>query len=131
MNKKVSIIIINYNGKRFLEKLLFSLAAQTYRNFEVIFVDNASIDGSIGFLRQFIDRVPLPREDVKIICNKRNLGFCIGNNVGLKYATGEYIAFLNNDTYVNSDWLEELVKVLENNEHVAGCQSKIIDAVTG
>jgi GT2 family glycosyltransferase len=67
---------------------------------------------------------------IKIVLNNFNLGFCAGNNMGLLNARGEYVVFLNNDTFVEPDWLEHLVKVLDSHLSVGACQSKILFAQT-
>ena len=129
-NKCVSILILNYNGERFMQKLFSSLKEQSYRNFEVVFVDNASTDKSVAVLQEILARNEFKNLEVKIVLNEQNLGFCWGNNLGLKHVKGEYIVFLNNDTYVSKTWLEELVKTLEMYPSVAACQSKMVFAST-
>lgn len=99
----VSIIIANWNGLKFLEKCLASLASQTYRNFEIIIIDNGSNDGSVQFIR---DKHP----QVNILENKTNIGFASANNQGIKAARGKYIFLLNNDTIIDRDGLYNLVK---------------------
>jgi GT2 family glycosyltransferase len=131
MNVKASVIIVNYNGARYVEKLFSSLNMQSFRNFEIIFVDNASRDDSIKILERQLKAKKFDDLNVKIILNKQNFGFCKGNNVGFKQAIGEYIVFLNNDTYVMENWLEELVKVLDSSPLIGACQSKEMLARTG
>lgn len=93
---KVSIIILNFNGKQFLEKCLCSIFQTKDPNFEVIFVDNGSSDGSVYLVRKkFCDRT-----NIKIIACAKNMGYPIGNNIGARYARGEYLIFLNPDTWV-------------------------------
>lgn len=116
----VSIIIVNWNGRKHLEVCLESLQKQTYPNFEVILVDNASTDGSVEFLQQKYSNF------ARIIQNKENLGFAGGNNVGIKAAKGKYILLLNNDTEVHERWVEELVKVAGENPSAGMCASKIL-----
>jgi hypothetical protein len=95
--------------------------ATDYPNFEVILVDNASIDGSYqSVVSQFGNDNRLI-----IIRNDANKGFAGGNNVGLKYAKGSYITLLNNDTEVERDWLTEAVKIAESDEKIAIVQSKL------
>jgi len=118
----VSIIILNYNGQRYIAKCLSSVLNTEYPNFEVIFVDNHSTDGSIDIVRKVSD----PR--LKIIVNDRNYGYAKGNNIGVKYASGKYIVFLNVDTEVDSKWLKYLVEVMESDESIGGAQAKIIYA---
>jgi len=119
MKSKVSLIVLNWNGKHHLERCLSSLLAQTYPDFEVILVDNASTDGSVEFVRE---RFP----KVKIIRNDKNLGFAAGNNVAIKATQGNYVATLNNDTQVDPHWLEELVKAAEADPKVGMCASKML-----
>jgi GT2 family glycosyltransferase len=118
-NPLVSVIIINWNGKHFLDKCLTSLYAQKYKNIEVIFVDNASTDGSINYVKEKFPKT-------KIVINKENLGFADANNIGYRVAKGEYILFLNNDTEVTDTFIIELLVVLENNPKIGGAQSKIL-----
>lgn len=115
----VSIIIVNWNGKKYLKDCLNSVFSQTYPNYEVVFVDNASTDGSVKYIKENFSKV-------KIVVNKENLGFAKGNNVGIEVAKGKYIVTLNNDTTVEPHWLEELVKVAENDEKTGICASKIL-----
>ena len=103
---KVSVLIVNWNGLRHLPECLESLEKQSYREFEVIVVDNGSTDGSLEYLREshpWVRLVPLPE----------NTGFAGGNNAGLEQAQGEYVVTLNNDTIVLPDFLEEMVAVAD------------------
>jgi len=118
MQDLVSIVIVNWNGEKWLKKCLESLAMQIYKNIEIIFVDNASTDGSINFVKQFYPKI-------KIVINQKNLGFAGGNNIGVMNATGKYILLLNNDTTVNNDFLSILVDYLEKNIDVGIVQPKI------
>lgn len=115
----VSIIIVNWNGLRWLNDCFNSLAKQNYKNYEIIFVDNASEDGSVDWVKKYYPKT-------NIIINTENLGFAGANNVGFKKAKGDYVLFLNNDTRVTKTFLTELVNVLEGNSEIAGVQSKIL-----
>lgn len=98
----ISIIIVNWNGKKWLERVLRSLMNQTYTEFEIILVDNNSSDDSISFVTsQF--------PSVRIIQNEKNVGFGVANNIGVKHAIGTYILLLNNDVWVESNFLEKLI----------------------
>ena len=100
-NPLVSIIILNYNAGDLLLNCVDSVFKSTYPNFEVIIVDNLSTDNShIRCKEKF--------EKIQLIENKKNLGYCEGNNVGIKSANGEFILILNPDTIVDPDWLNEL-----------------------
>lgn len=100
-NPLVSIIILNYNGRDVLEPCLDSVFAVSYSPFEVIVVDNGSIDGSAEMARR--------RYNFRLIRKKSNVGFCAGNNAGIREARGEFLVLLNNDTIVHPNWLSELV----------------------
>lgn len=115
----VSIVIVNWNGKHFLEKCFSSLYVQKYRNFEVIFVDNASRDGSVEWVKKKYPKT-------KIAVNDKNLGFAEANNIGYGVSKGEYVLFLNNDTEVTTQFLVELINVLESDLRIAGAQSRIL-----
>jgi len=116
----VSVIILNWNGKQYLKECLLSLKKQTYKNFEVILVDNGSTDGSVDYIRDNFG------DFIKLIENKANLGFAEGNNIGIKNSSGKYILLLNNDTKADPLWVEELVKVAESDDKIGMCASKIL-----
>lgn len=117
----VSVVILNFNGKKFLNKCLFSVFNSNYSNFEVILVDNASTDGSIELAQENFSN-----GNLRIIRNSSNLGFAEGNNIGARSANGKYLVFLNNDTEVDSGWLEELVSVMESDYEIGVAQSKLL-----
>ena len=103
----ISIIIVNYNGKKFLLNCLQSIFESNYKNFEVILVDNASTDKShLDAKNKF--------PQIKLIKNKKNLG-ASGRNSGILVAEGEFIVLLDNDTKVKPDWLDEFLKNYEKN----------------
>lgn len=121
MKKKLaSVIIVNFNGRKYLKKCLESLKRQTYSEMEVILVDNASSDGSLRYVKENFPWV-------KVVENQRNVGFAEGCNIGAKHANGEYLVFLNYDTEVDSKWLEALIEAAESSPKVAICGSKILD----
>ncbi len=109
----VSVVIVNWNGLRFLEDCLSSLFKQSYQAFEVIMIDNGSTDGSVEFIRSNFPRTV-------IIENKENLGFAAANNQGIRAARGKYIATLNNDTKLDNNWLSSLVNLAESSESCVG-----------
>ena len=120
MTKKlISVIIVNWNGKHHLEECLSSLAKQTIKNFEIIFIDNGSTDQSSAFVNRNFP-------GVKIVALKKNEGFCRANNIGLKHASGEFVALLNNDTRVEANWLEELAKAMVCDPTIAICASCMV-----
>ena len=119
MEALVSVIVLNWNGQALLGECLESLREQTYSNFEVLVVDNGSTDGSQEYVR-------LHFPDVCLIELPENIGFCGGNNAGYRYASGDYIALLNNDTRVVPEWLESLVDALTRYPDVGMAASKMV-----
>jgi GT2 family glycosyltransferase len=115
---RVSILIVNWNGLEHLETCLESLKEQTFRDFEVVLVDNGSTDGSVPFLKS---RYPW----VRLVELPENAGFATGNNVGLRHAAGEYIVTLNNDTEADRAWLATLVGVADANPRAGMVGSRI------
>jgi hypothetical protein len=102
----VSIIVLNYNGRSWLERCLGFAVAELSHDCELIVVDNGSTDGSVDYLRH-----ALP--DVRIVPLERNIGFAAGNNAGVRAARGRYIAFLNNDAAPQPGWLAALRAALD------------------
>ena len=119
----VSIIIVNWNGRHLLDECLSALNLQTYRNFEVIFVDNGSHDDSLAFVRE---RFPA----VITVELKSNRGFTGGNIAGYQVASGDYIVLLNNDACLCERWLEYMMIALGSDHRIGFCSSKIIIAGT-
>jgi hypothetical protein len=115
----VSIIMVNYNGKKFLSDCLNSIFHQTYYPFEVIMVDNASKDGSVEYVHQNFP-------EVKMFILSENLGFAGGTNAGIRQAKGEFVLTLNNDTIIAPDFIDELVKPMVSDSSVGMCASKMI-----
>ncbi len=118
----VSIIVVNWNGMRFLHDCLASLERQTWREREIIIVDNGSSDGSVDCIRNWTKR--LGRAEG--IYLDRNTGFCEGNNIGFSKARGEWIALFNNDAVAEPGWLEELVRHGDVDSRVGMLGSKIL-----
>lgn len=110
----VSVIVLNYNGKQYLNACLSSLKRSTYMNFEVILVDNASTDGSVEFVRK---KFP----EVRILENKQNLGYTGANNRAARFSRGKYLLFLNNDTKVDPKAITELVSRIEADRSIGIC----------
>lgn len=117
----VSISIVNLNGRDYLEKCLESIKKLEYpaELIEIIIVDNGSSDNSVDFIKS---NYP----DAKLIKNNRNTGFAFANNQAAEAAKGEYIAFLNNDTVVDSKWLIELLRPIFGDKEVVASGSKVL-----
>lgn len=114
-----SVIIINWNGQPHLARCLEALAAQTYRDFEIIIVDNGSTDGSVAFVKENHPRV-------RLIENDRNLGFAVPNNQAIRIACGRYIVTLNNDTRPAPDWLGALVQAADDHPEMGTFASLVV-----
>ncbi|MGI8784769.1 MAG: glycosyltransferase family 2 protein [Acidobacteriota bacterium] len=114
----LSIIIVNYNGRDFLPELFSSLDSQQWRDFEVLFVDNASTDGSSQWVGS---NYPAAR----VIQNSANTGFSKANNRGARESRGEFLATLNTDMRLDPAWTMEIVAPLQQRTSVAAVSSKI------
>lgn len=109
MGKKITIIIPNWNGLAFLENCLSSLRQQTYRNYNVIIIDNGSSDGSVEYIRGEYPNINL------IEC-KLNRGFAAAVNLGIKKAKGDYVFLLNNDTELENGCLKNLIETVRRTD---------------
>jgi hypothetical protein len=123
MKPKVSIIILNWNGLKDTAECLDSLKKIAYPNYEVIVVDNASVENEAGALEKKYGNY------IRVVRNKENLGFAGGNNIGinlvLKEGASKYVLLLNNDTTVESDFLDEMVRAGEEGEKIGMVGGKI------
>ena len=118
MKPEISVIILNYNTKDLLEKLLPSVLSSTYENFRVVVADNGSSDGSVSLVKEKFDSV----EIIEISTNK---GFAGGYNHVISEISTEYLVLLNSDVEVEKDWLEPLVDLAISNPEVGAIQPKI------
>ena len=116
----VSIITVNYNGKRFLKDCFDSLYNLNYPkdSFEIFMVDNGSKDNSIAFVREKYPKIKIIQNDVN--------NYARANNLGIKASKGKYIALINNDTKVDPNWLIELIKVIDSDASIGAVGSKIL-----
>jgi GT2 family glycosyltransferase len=107
----VSVVILNYNGLRWLPRCLGSLAEQSrIEDIEIIVADNASTDGSEKLAEELLRSIPTTG---RVLHNGGNLGYCEGNNRGASAAKGKYLLFLNTDTWLERDCLEKLAERVE------------------
>ncbi len=115
----VSIIIVNWNGKKYITQCLEAVFKQTYKKFEVIAVDNGSKDGSDRLIKDYVSRIQLIR-------NSTNVGFSKANNQGIQRSKGEFILLLNTDAFMEPDFLEEVVKVAKSDEKIGLVTGKVL-----
>lgn len=119
-NPLVSLVIVNWNGKKYLHDCLKSLQKISYKEIEIIVVDQNSTDGSQEMMRKYFPKVLL-------IQNKENTGFVGGNNTGVAKAKGKYAMLLNNDTEVDKHFIEPLVEAMENDTTIGCVQPKAMN----
>lgn len=115
----VAIVILNWNGKHFLEQFLPSVVASSYINKRVIVADNASTDDSILFLEKYYPQI-------EIIINPTNEGFSKGYNTALRQVDSDYYVLLNSDVEVTPKWIEPIIELMEKNARIGVCQPKIL-----
>jgi GT2 family glycosyltransferase len=119
LNPLVAVVILNYNGRNYLEQFLPSVMATEYKSFEVIIADNGSTDDSITFLE---NTYPF----IKIFRNEKNVGFAGGYNWALQLVDATYYVLLNSDVSVTPDWLTPVISLMETNINIAACQPKLL-----
>jgi GT2 family glycosyltransferase len=115
----VAVIVVNWNGRAYLDKCLAALRAQTYRAFEIVLVDNASTDDSVAFVKTAFP-------EVLVIQLDHNAGFAAGNNAGIRATRSDYVALINNDAYADPDWLAQLIEAAEQRPDVGLLACKIL-----
>ena len=115
----VSIVILNWNGQKYLEQFLPFVMASTYSNFRVVVADNASTDDSVPFLQSYY---PL----IKVLELKKNYGFARGYNEALKNVEGDYYVLLNSDVEVVPAWIEPVIEMMEKDPLIGACQPKLL-----
>ncbi|GMT48510.1 MAG: glycosyl hydrolase [bacterium] len=116
---KISILVLNYNGRKHLKECFESLLLSEARDHEILFLDNHSRDNSCEYMK---DEFP----EIRIVSLDRNYGFAKGNNLGAEKALGEYLVFLNNDTRVEKGWLKALYDVISGGPSIGVVGSKLL-----
>ncbi len=116
---KVAVVILNWNGQKYLEQFLPALLSTSYGPTGIIVADNGSIDDSVSFLQT---HYPATR----LICFKENYGFAKGYNEALKQVEADYFVLLNSDVEVTPGWLQPMVELLEKDKTIAACQPKML-----
>ncbi|HEX4957147.1 MAG TPA: glycosyltransferase family 2 protein [Lacibacter sp.] len=114
----VAIVVLNWNGKKFLEQFLPSVIASTYSNKRIIVADNASTDDSVAFVQQ---QFPM----VEMLISPQNYGFAKGYNYFLQQVKADYYVLLNSDVEVTPGWMEPVITLMESNPAIAAAQPKL------
>jgi len=115
---KVAVVILNWNGRKFLEQFLPSVVSCNVSYSEIIVADNASSDDSVSFLQKHYPQI-------RIIHNTENGGFAKGYNDALKYVEAEYYVLLNSDVEVTLGWIDSVIKLMDSDSSIAACQPKL------
>lgn len=116
---KVALVILNWNGKEYLQKFIPSVISSSYPNLKIIVGDNASSDESVNYLR---DNFPT----IRIIQNDKNYGFAEGYNRILAQLEADYFVLLNSDVEVESNWIEPIIKLMQSDKKIAAAQPKLL-----
>jgi GT2 family glycosyltransferase len=118
--KQVAVVILNWNGEKFLRQFLPDVERHSNHIADVVVIDNHSTDGSIAYLTE---SHPL----VRIISLERNYGFAGGYNKGLQFVENEYFVLLNSDVEVTPGWIEPVLHYMQSQKGMVACQPKILD----
>jgi GT2 family glycosyltransferase len=111
----VSVILVTYNSEKFIKETYIRLLKQTYKDIEIIIIDNNSKDSTIESIKQI-------NKNQKIIKNTRNIGFARANNQGLKISKGEYILTLNHDLYLTPSYIQKIIEVMDKDLIIGSAQ---------
>lgn len=115
----LAVVILNWNGKKFLEQFLPFLKASVYENMDIVVADNASTDDSVQYLQHF-------HPDIRVIRNETNEGFAKGYNTALKQVSADYYVLLNSDVEVTPGWIDPVIALMEADRGIAACQPKVL-----
>ena len=119
----ITVVMPNYNGRRFVEQAIDSVLNQTYSNFELLVVDDCSKDDSL----QLIQQKAQSDDRIRIIALEHNAGVANARNVGIKEAKGEFIALLDNDDLWTEDKLERQLALAQKGADIVYCSYDFID----
>jgi len=117
--KKTAVVILNYNGKKFLRDFLPKVVEKSKAVADIWVADNNSTDGSVELLRNDFP-------EVKIIINEENGGYATGYNIALRQIKAEYYVLLNSDIEVTDNWIEPVIELMDTDKNIAACQPKIL-----
>ena len=116
---KITVQVLGYKHRAYLEKCFKSILTQDYPNFELVFIDNNSSDGSEEFARQFDSRI-------QVIQTGANTGYSGGHNIGIKQTESDFISFVNPDLEMEPNFFSEMIKPMLRDEKIAGVQAKLV-----
>ena len=122
--KSITVVVVNWNRRDLLRSCLRSLGAQAGVDFEVVLVDNGSLDGSADMAAREFGRHPAFR--LTVIRNVENRGFCAANNQGIAIAGSEFVALLNNDAEAGPSWLASMAAAFDRDARIGMAASKIV-----
>lgn len=126
MNKKISVIVAVYNTEKYLDRCIESLLNQTYKNIELVIVEDCSTDSSRKLLKKYKGN-----KNIKVFYNRENRGLSYSRNYGLKKSTGDFIGYIDSDDYVEPDYYEKLMSSIKDNKSdIAICDIKLVDEQT-
>lgn len=126
MNKKISVIVAVYNTEKYLDRCIESLLNQTYKNMELVIVEDCSTDSSRKLLKKYKGN-----KNIKVFYNRENRGLSYSRNYGLKKSTGDFIGYIDSDDYVEPDYYEKLMSSIKDNKSdIAICDIKLVDEQT-
>ena len=118
--KKIAVLILNWNGKDLLKRFLPSVIEYNHNDAEIIVIDNNSSDTSVNFLKKY-------HPEIKCIINNCNYGFAEGYNIAIEKLNHEFVILLNSDVRVSENWINDPLNFLQSNSEYAACQPKILD----
>jgi GT2 family glycosyltransferase len=117
--KKVAISLVTWNGEKHLEPLMASVFAQTFKDFEILVIDNGSSDGTVSFFEKDYPQI-------RLIKNQENLGFAKGHNIGIQETQSDYVLILNQDVILEPDFLAQLVEFMDKHKKAALVGGKLL-----
>ncbi|MFA4937557.1 MAG: glycosyltransferase family 2 protein [Patescibacteria group bacterium] len=123
---KTAVSLVVYNGAKYLSYCLAGIAEQTYKDFFLLIIDNASIDESVKVINNFLITSPELHKRTRIVANSKNLGFARAHNQVFQWTAGDYFFLLNQDVLLDENYLYNLVKFAEKKTNAAAFQGKIL-----
>lgn len=121
MEKLVSVAIVNFNNKSYLERCINSILSQSYKNIEIIFIDNCSSDGSFEHVSNLFNK-----GNIKIVKPDNNLGYAGGANFGIELSSGEYVMIMNPDVILDKDFVKNCYEFMQGDSEVAAINGKLL-----